>query len=261
MRHQRQQPQRCRNQRPAATLTRTSPPATTTIQAQMQRMQARKLEEEKKDVKEEKDEDDALDITDDDDLDEPTESKSKDRAFASSAAAPANTNPSQQQPESEKKLPLVHHSLYKPPPYRPRPEPPVHHLIARTRPQQTRHMLPVDQVFRPPVCNLWRSKFHSFNNLQSEVAQALVNSDDNILVSAPTGADKTAVFLRWPWDGSLRRTCEDGRLDMAYVRAARWYVYLLVRPCASRCYRWYISAQSGRPLCRPTPDTSGREHR
>ena len=51
-------------------------------------------------------------------------------------------------------------------------------------------MLPVNSVFRPPVSHLWRSKFHSFDHLQSEVAQLLVNSDNNVV----SGAGKTAVF-------------------------------------------------------------------
>jgi ATP-dependent DNA helicase HFM1/MER3 len=34
----------------------------------------------------------------------------------------------------------------------------------------------------------------NFNHLQSEVANTLAHSDDNVVISAPTGAGKTAVF-------------------------------------------------------------------
>jgi ATP-dependent DNA helicase HFM1/MER3 len=34
----------------------------------------------------------------------------------------------------------------------------------------------------------------SFNHMQSEMANVLANSDDNVIVSAPTGAGKTALF-------------------------------------------------------------------
>ncbi len=87
----------------------------------------------------------------------------------------------------------IAHSRYKPPPYAPnRPDPIVHRLDRRNRPQ--RRNVAVDQVFALPVRNIWKDKFARFNHVQSEMADVLANSDDNVIVSAPTGAGKTALF-------------------------------------------------------------------
>ena len=89
----------------------------------------------------------------------------------------------------------ITHSHFKPPPYSPRPNPIVHTLNSRTRPQNTRRTIAVDKVFSGPVQNLWKSsKFKTFNHVQSEMVNILANSDDNVIVSAPTGAGKTALF-------------------------------------------------------------------
>ena len=73
----------------------------------------------------------------------------------------------------------------------------------------SRRTIPINKVFASPITNLWSSKnhcsssinnnnnnkgFHSFNHLQSEMANVLANSDDNVIVSAPTGAGKTVLF-------------------------------------------------------------------
>ena len=42
--------------------------------------------------------------------------------------------------------------------------------------------------------NMWKAKFAKFNHVQSEMVNVLANSDDNVNVSAPTGAGKTALF-------------------------------------------------------------------
>jgi len=89
----------------------------------------------------------------------------------------------------------ITHSQFKPPPYSPSPDPIVHKLNSRNRPQNARRTVPVSQIFSGPVQNLWKqSKFTSFNNVQSEMCNVLANSDDNVIVSAPTGAGKTALF-------------------------------------------------------------------
>ena len=85
-------------------------------------------------------------------------------------------------------------SLYQPPPYRQRPDPIVHHLSIHNRPKSMRRTIPVRDLFSSPLHKLWLSKFDTFNHLQSEVANALAHSDDSIIVSAPTGAGKTALF-------------------------------------------------------------------
>jgi ATP-dependent DNA helicase HFM1/MER3 len=41
---------------------------------------------------------------------------------------------------------------------------------------------------------LWRGKFEEFNHFQSEMANVLCHSDDNVVVSAPTGAGKSTIF-------------------------------------------------------------------
>lgn len=85
-------------------------------------------------------------------------------------------------------------SLYQPPPFRPRPDPIVHFLTSTSRPKHTRREIAVTQLFSSPLNKLWLSKFSTFNHLQSQVADTLAHSDDSIVVSAPTGAGKTALF-------------------------------------------------------------------
>ena len=89
---------------------------------------------------------------------------------------------------------LIDPSLYKPPPFQQKSEPRLNTMTLQTVPKQSRRMIPVNQLFAPPISNFWTSKFHSFNQLQSELANTLVYSDDNVVVSAPTGAGKTCVF-------------------------------------------------------------------
>jgi len=85
-------------------------------------------------------------------------------------------------------------SLYQPPPYRRRPDPIVHQLSIHNRPKHTRQQILIKELFSSPLHKLWLSKFDTFNHLQSEVANTLAHSDDSIVVSAPTGAGKTALF-------------------------------------------------------------------
>lgn len=73
-------------------------------------------------------------------------------------------------------------------------EPIVHHFTARNRPVNSRRLIPVAEVFESPVKEMWKTKFETFNQLQSEIANMLAYSDDNVVVSAPTGAGKTAIF-------------------------------------------------------------------
>jgi len=96
--------------------------------------------------------------------------------------------------DSEDRVSEVHHSFYTPPPHQAKPEPMVHSFTATNRPTMMRTRTKVSQVFEPPVNSLWKSKFDTFNQLQSEMANSLAYSDDNVVVSAPTGAGKTAVF-------------------------------------------------------------------
>lgn len=83
---------------------------------------------------------------------------------------------------------------YSPPRYYPKPPPIVHHLSLQNRPKHVRKYTPVTQLFKNPISALWKSKFDKFNTLQSEVSTVLVHTNDNVVVSAPTSAGKTAVF-------------------------------------------------------------------
>lgn len=85
-------------------------------------------------------------------------------------------------------------SLYAPLPYKERSKPLVHYLSAQNRPMHIRKKLPIRQFFSSPANLLWKSKFDTFNHLQSEVASVLAYSNDSIVVSAPTGAGKTCLF-------------------------------------------------------------------
>ena len=96
--------------------------------------------------------------------------------------------------DKQKEVPLINPSSYKPPPYQDKPDPIVHELTLQNRPSSKRYMIPVSKIFCSPVSNFWSSNFHSFNYVQSELSQLLSQSDDNVCVSAPTGAGKTCVF-------------------------------------------------------------------
>jgi replicative superfamily II helicase len=85
-------------------------------------------------------------------------------------------------------------ALYAPPSYKPMPEPMVHSFNLRNRPMQVRQQTPVAHVFPSPINQLWKSKFKNFNHLQSEVANVLANTNDNFLVSSPTGSGKSTIF-------------------------------------------------------------------
>ena len=89
--------------------------------------------------------------------------------------------------------PEIHFSICAPPPFREKPPPIIHYLSVQNRPLHSRRRIKIGDLFGLPVKLLW-NKFENFNPLQSEVAQMLCHSDDNVVVAAPTGAGKTAVF-------------------------------------------------------------------
>lgn len=84
--------------------------------------------------------------------------------------------------------------LYAPVALKSVPDPIVHYFTSSNRPLQTRRKIPVSQAFNTPVSSLWESMFATFNPLQSEIANAIAYSDDNVVLSAPTGAGKTVAF-------------------------------------------------------------------
>jgi hypothetical protein len=95
--------------------------------------------------------------------------------------------------ERDERVPEIHPSCYAPPPHQPKQPPIVHEFSPANRPISARRLIPVSQVFGAPVNSLWKNKFSTFNQVQSEIANMLAYSDDNVVVSAPTGAGKTAV--------------------------------------------------------------------
>jgi len=88
----------------------------------------------------------------------------------------------------------VHPDLYTPVTVESYREPMVHQYTITTRPISGRKCVPVNQVFDQYQEIVKFFKFAKFNQLQSAVANMIANSDDNLVVSAPTGAGKTAVF-------------------------------------------------------------------
>jgi hypothetical protein len=94
----------------------------------------------------------------------------------------------------EQRSPVIDPSLYKPPLFQKKSDPIVHNMTVHTCPKRSRQMIAVNQVFSSPVSKLWTSKFRSFNHMQSELTNTMAHSDDNVVVSAPTGGGKTAIF-------------------------------------------------------------------
>lgn len=76
-----------------------------------------------------------------------------------------------------------------------RPKPLVHHFTSESHPPNVRRRLPVVSIFqKPQIAKFFTQKFESFNTMQSELANMLAHSDDHIVLAAPTGAGKTAIF-------------------------------------------------------------------
>jgi hypothetical protein len=100
-------------------------------------------------------------------------------------------NASQMETTNEERRSEIDPSFYEPRPREDLQDPIVHSFSTRNRPLHTRKLLPVCEVFDSTVSKLWQNKFDSFNQLQSEMANTLAYSDDNVIVSAPTGAGMT----------------------------------------------------------------------
>jgi ATP-dependent DNA helicase HFM1/MER3 len=96
--------------------------------------------------------------------------------------------------EASDQDPEIHFSLYAPPPYRERPPPVLHEFTTWSKPIALRRQIPIASLFSAPVNLMWKAKFENFNPLQAELSNTLCHSDDNVVVSAPTGAGKTAIF-------------------------------------------------------------------
>ena len=101
---------------------------------------------------------------------------------------------SPENPRSELQRLGIDHDHFKPPKYVQRPDPILHKLNESNRPVHRRRKVSVDQVFSSPFSNMFKCKFQEFNHLQSEMSNVIANSDDNVIVSSPTGSGKTALF-------------------------------------------------------------------
>ena len=101
-----------------------------------------------------------------------------------------------QEQESESE---ISPSLYAPPVCQEsRPAPVVNRFNCRNRPSHSRQTISVqssNNIFPSSIVNsLWTKKFDRFNHFQSEMFNSLSHSDENVVVSAPTGAGKSTLF-------------------------------------------------------------------
>ena len=108
-------------------------------------------------------------------------------------ASTSNDASSNGQHQNSKNSPLIDPALYKPPPFQPKKEPRLYKFTLENRPKHSRQMTPINQLFSAPVSNFW-SNFKTFNHMQSELSGVVANTDEHVVVSAPTGAGKTMLF-------------------------------------------------------------------
>jgi DEAD/DEAH box helicase len=90
--------------------------------------------------------------------------------------------------------PEIDPKLYAPPAYRPRRRPVLKQYNLQSHPLHARRSIAVTNLFSPPMDKLWTNKFQEFNHFQSEMARWMCDTDDNVVVSAPTGAGKSTIF-------------------------------------------------------------------
>ena len=95
--------------------------------------------------------------------------------------------------EAHSVRPEVEPLLYQPPHFRNRQDPIVYYLSTHNRPINTRQRYPVSDLFSSPIHQLWQSKFDTFNSNQKSPISWLIATIVSV-VSAPTGAGKTALF-------------------------------------------------------------------
>jgi hypothetical protein len=72
----------------------------------------------------------------------------------------------------------------------------LHRFNGQQFPQESRETMDVSEAFPEPMSLLWKSKYDRFNPCQTAVSEVLCTTDDNILISAPTGAGKTGTVYK-----------------------------------------------------------------
>jgi len=82
-------------------------------------------------------------------------------------------------------------ALCEPPSYRERPMPVLRRFNSQQDPPEYRETVAVSDLFSAPMSLLWKSNYDRFNPCQTVVSGVLSATDDNVLISAPTGAGKT----------------------------------------------------------------------
>ena len=82
-------------------------------------------------------------------------------------------------------------ALAAPPIYRERPMPVLRRFNSQDHPPEYRETVAVSDLFGEPMSLLWKSQYDRFNPCQTEVSRVLSWTDNNVLISAPTGAGKT----------------------------------------------------------------------
>ena len=100
----------------------------------------------------------------------------------------------EEEPESE-----IPRTFYAPPQYdEGQPSPVLQRFDCNSQPFDRRQTIPVHslhRIFASTIINsLWSLKFKNFNHFQSVMVNVLSDSDDNVVVSAPTGAGKSTIF-------------------------------------------------------------------
>ncbi|CEL57890.1 pre-mRNA-splicing helicase BRR2 [Rhizoctonia solani AG-1 IB] len=87
--------------------------------------------------------------------------------------------------------------------------------------------LPVVALRNKEFEAIYAPKLETFNKIQTQVFQALYNSDEHVLIGAPTGSGKTicaefALMRLWQKPDAGRAVCIEPYADMVEQRVAEW---------------------------------------
>jgi len=87
--------------------------------------------------------------------------------------------------------------------------------------------LPLNALRNKEFESVYAGKVQTFNKIQTQVFQALYNSDDNVFIGAPTGSGKTicaefALLRLWSQNDGKKAVCIEPYQDMVDLRVAEW---------------------------------------